>query len=249
MKRDYALKKSFVSTNFGIILLLLFVLFQIYPALAQNELSDAQMQERIQLIQQMLEQGKTNANRCWYGWLIGYSAATIGQGAVFLTNEDKETRQDMALGATTTFLGVMGQIITPMVSGIAPDRLADIAESTLEEKSNKLLEAEKLLKECVLREKDGRSWKTHAIAGAVNLGSGLVVWLGFKRSIWEGVGNFALNTVVTEVQIWTQPTRAIKDYDDYIKKYKSGEKLGCRKSETRWSITISPERLGISILF
>lgn len=243
------MKKSFVSTNSGIILLLLLVLFQIYPALAQNKLSDAQMQERIQLIQQMLEQGKTNANRCWYGWLIGYSAATIGQGAVFLTNEDKETRQDMALGATTTFLGVMGQIITPMVSGIAPDRLADIAESTPEEKSNKLLEAEKLLKECALREKDGRSWKTHAIAGAVNLGSGLVVWLGFKRSIWEGVGNFALNTVVTEVQIWTQPTKAITDYDDYIKKYKSEEKMGCRKSETRWSITISPERLGISILF
>jgi len=243
------LKKSFINTNSGIILLLLLVLFQIYPALAQNELSDAQMQERIQLIQQMLEQGKTNANRCWYGWLIGYSAATIGQGVVFLNSEDKETRQDMALGAATTFLGVMGQIITPPVSGIAPDRLSEIAESTPEEISDKLLEAEKLLKECALQEKDGRSWKTHAIAGAVNLGSGLVVWLGFKRSIWEGLGNFALNTVITEVQIWTQPTKAIKDYDDYIKKYKSGEKLGFRKSETSWSLTVSPGRLGISVLF
>ena len=197
----------------------------------------------------MLEQGKSNANRWWYGWLIGYSAATIGQGAVFLTSEDKETRQDMALGAATTFLGAMGQIITPMVPGAAPDRLADISESTAEEKSNKLLKAEKLLKESAFREKDGRSWKTHAIAGVVNLSSGLIVWLGFKRSIWEGVGNFALNTVITEAQIWTQPTRAITDYDDYIKKYKSGEKLGCRKSELSWSITMSPGGLGINILF
>lgn len=243
------MKKPSVSTNLGTILLLLIFLFQFFPALAQNELSDSQIQERLQLIQQMLEHGKSNANRWWYGWLIGYSAATIGQGAVFLTSEDKDTRQDMALSAATTFLGAMGQIITPMVPGTAPDRLADIAESTPEEKSNKLLKAEKLLKECALREKDGRSWKTHTIASVVNLSSGLIVWLGFKRSIWEGVGNFALNTVITELQIWTQPTRAITDYDDYIKKYKSGKKLDSRKSELSWSITLSPGGLGISILF
>ncbi|MCJ7813416.1 hypothetical protein MUP95_08910 [bacterium] len=243
------MKKTFASTHLGIILLLLFFFFQFHPALAQNELSDSQIQERLQVIHQVLEQGKSNANRWWYGWLIGYSAATIGQGAILLTSEDKETRQDMALGAATTFLGAIGQILTPRVPGTAPDRLADISESTPEEKSNQLLEAEKLLQENALREKDGRSWKTHAITGVVNLSSGLIVWLGFKRSIWEGVGNFVLNTVITEVQIWTQPMRAVTDYDDYIKKYKSGEKLGCRKSDTSWSITISPEGLGISILF
>jgi hypothetical protein len=243
------LKKTFVGTNSGIILLLFCFLFQLHPALAQNELSDAQTQEKLQVIKQMLEQGKPNANRWWYGWLIGYSAATIGQGAVFFASNDKETRQDMALGAATTFLGAMGQIITPRVPGTAPDRLADISESTPEERSNKLIKAEKLLRECALQEKFGRSWKTHAITGVVNLSSGLVVWLGFKRSIWEGLGNFALNTVITEVQIWTQPTRAITDYDDYIEKYNSGEKPGSRKSELSWSITLSPGKLGISILF
>lgn len=243
------MKKQFVSTNFIIFLLLLCFLFQINPALAQNELSDAQTQERLQAIRHMLEQGKPNANRWWYGWLSGYSAATIGQGAVYLTCENKETRQDMALGAATTFLGAMGQIIAPTVPGTAPDRLAQFSENTLEERSNKLRKAEELLRECALQEKFGRSWKTHAITGAVNLSSGLVVWLGFKRSFWEGVGNFALNTVITEAQIWSQPTRAVEDYDNYSNKHKSGEKLGARKFAPSWSVALSPGRVGISILF
>jgi hypothetical protein len=243
------LKKPLVRTNSITIILLLFFLFQFYLALGQNELSDSQIQERLQTIQQMLVQGKATANLWWYGWLIGYSTVTIGQGAVFLTSADKTTRQDMALGAATTFLGAMGQIIAPMVPGTAPVRLAAIPEGTPQERMNKLLAAEKLLKESALREKEGRSWEIHAITGIVNLGSGLVVWLGFKRNIWEGIGNFALNTVITEAQIWTQPTRAIKDYDDYIKKYKSGANPGCRDAETSWSVTIYPGGFGIRIIF
>lgn len=243
------MKKQFVSTNFGIILLLFCFLFQIKPALAQEKLTDAQTQERLQAIQLMLEQGQTNANRWWYGWLIGYSAATIGQGAVYFASKDKDTRQDMILGATTTFLGAMGQIFALTAPGTAPDRLAQIAANTPEERSNKLLKAEELLRECAKQEKFGRSWKTHAITGVVNLGSGLVVWLGYKRSFWEGVGNFALNTVITEAQIWSQPTRAISDYDDYIKKYNFGEEADSGKSEMAWSLILSPGRLGVCIQF
>jgi hypothetical protein len=82
------------------------------------------------------------------------------------------------------------------------------------------MEAEKMLRQNALDEKIGKSFKTHAISTAVNLGSGLVTWLGFKRNIWAGLGNFALNEVITETQIFTQPRRAMKDYDNYVNKYK-----------------------------
>ncbi|MCK7538546.1 MAG: hypothetical protein MZV63_50095 [Marinilabiliales bacterium] len=51
-------------------------------------------------------------------------------------------------------------------------------------------ETSELLKMLAVREKEGRSWKTHAIAGAVNLSSGLITWLGFKRTVWDGIGEF-----------------------------------------------------------
>lgn len=231
-----------------IIFLIVFVL-QLNPASAQEALSDSQIKERLQYIHQMLEQGKPNAGRWWYGWLIGYGAATVAQGAVCLTSKDKETKQDMALGGATTFLGAMGQVIAPMSPSLAPDQLDDIPEGTPEERIEKLSKAEKLLKECALRERDGRSWKTHAITGAVNLGTGLIVWLGFKRSAWEGLGNFALNTAITEAQIWTQPTRAIEDYENYIKKYKSGQKPAGRKPGKAWSVNLYPGGLAISVMF
>lgn len=243
------MKKQSIRTNSATIILLLLLLPAFHPVLAQNELSDAQIQERLQVIQQMLEQGTANANVWWYGWLIGYSAATIGQGAVYISSTDKETRQDMALGAATTFLGAMGQVIAPMSPGTAADRFNSIAENTPLARADKLPAAEKFLQQSALREKEGRSWQTHAITGLVNLSSGLIVWLGFERNIWEGVGNFALNTVITETQIWTQPTRAIKDYDDYVKKYKSAEKPESRNSALSWSFALYPGGFGIRILF
>ena len=89
----------------------------------------------------------------------------------------------------------------------------------------------------------------HALTGVVNLAGGIIVWLGFDRNIWEGVGNFALNTAITEIQIWTQPTRAITDYDNYIKKYKFGEQLDSKKSKLSWSVSVFPGRLGINFQF
>jgi hypothetical protein len=81
---------------------------------------------------------------------------------------------------------------------------------------------ETMLREIAEREKAGRSWKIHAVAGAVNLGSGLVTWLGFKRTVWDGLINFAMNTVITEAQIWSQPVRAVKDYDRYLTEMAGG---------------------------
>ena len=69
------------------------------------------------------------------------------------------------------------------------------------------------------REKSGKSWKIHALNGAVNLGSGLITWLGFKRSVWDGIINFAMNSAISELQILTQPTRTLKAYNLYKQKY------------------------------
>jgi hypothetical protein len=242
-------QKPFNKTKPLAIIFGLYFLFQVGSASAQDGLSDSQIEARVQYIQQALQHGKPAANRWWYGWLIGYSSATFAQGAIGLASKDHETRQDMSLGAATTFLGAMGQIIAPMVPGSAAARLASLPENTPEERKEKLRKAEKLLKACALREKSGRSWQAHAITGGANLCSGLIVWLGFKRSPWEGFGNFALNTAVTELQIWTQPTSAIKDYDTYCSRGKSGQEMGYVRSELNWFVAIYPGRLAISVVF
>lgn len=210
------------STRMAIVIVLLFFTSEFSKLLAQNELPDNEIKERIEYIRNVLEQGKPASKLWWNGWLYGYAAATAGQGAVALATNSLSTRQDMVLGAATTLIGAAGQLAMPMLPSFAPKKLELIPEDTPEERLYKLERAEELFEACALREKDGRSWKMHAASGAVNLGSGLVTWLGFKRTIWAGLGNFALNTAITEAQIWTQPVRAIREYKEYCERYKSG---------------------------
>ena len=110
---------------------------------------------------------------------------------------------------------MVGQFIAPVKSGTTPGCLIKVVVNR-SGRLELLSQAEALLVIQADKAKAGKSWQTHALTGSVNLASGLVTWLGFKRSVWEGLANFALNTAITEIQIFTQPTRAIKDYAECV---------------------------------
>lgn len=230
MSNIYSLKITRTSTGTLFFLLIFISLFS--ELKARNETPDSLVKERIDYIQKMLDHGKPAAKLWWDGWLYGYSAATLAQGAVSLTSDKLQTRQDMVLGAATTLVGAVGQLIMPMTPASAPQKLALLPEDSPGERIIKLNKAEQLLEASATREKEGRSWKMHVASSAVNLSSGLVTWLGFDRTIQSGLINFAINEAITEVQIWTQPTRAIKDYATYCDKYKNGLPSALYKPKT-----------------
>jgi len=145
-------------SNFKVILLISIFVSQSVILFAQVEIPDSLINERIRYIQDILDHGKPNVNLWWYGWLAGYSAATIGQGAICLSSNDKGTKQDMALGATTTLLGAAGQLLSPVVPDYASNQLTQIPENTHESRLQKLNNAEEMLKASAFREKSGRSW-------------------------------------------------------------------------------------------
>lgn len=235
------------TTIFKLLLILSF--FHFSKLSAQNNLPDSLVKQRIDIIQKMLDQGKPAAKLWWNGWLYGYTAATIGQGAVFLTSDKLKTRQDMALGAATTLIGAVGQLIAPMTPASAPVKLALIPGDTPEQRILKLNKAQELFEASAKREQEGRSWKMHVASGVVNAGSGLVTWLGFKRTIWDGLENFALNTAITEVQIWTQPMRASKDYKKYCEAYKYGLPYSSLNLKPRFYVNAFPGGLAVRLVF
>jgi hypothetical protein len=216
---------------------------------AQTEIPDSLVNKRINHIQNMLNQGKPAAKLWWNGWLYGYSAATVVQGAVFLSSDQLNTRQDMALGAATTLVGAIGQLIMPMTPASAPGKLALLPGDSPDDRINKLNKAEELFEASAKREKDGRSWQMHAVSSAINLSSGMITWLGFDRTIQSGLINFAINEVITETQIWTQPTRAIKDYKHYCEKYKSGLPEASNKLKTSFFVSAYPGGLALRVEF
>ena len=185
----------------------------------QVEVPDSVVSLRIQHIQNILDRNKRNADLWNYGWISAYSAGTAVQGLIYFTNENERTKQDMALGAATTLLAGLFQVIDPLEIGCKAKNLKKISGDTPGERQKKLIFAEETFMNVAKREKSGKSWKIHALNGAVNLSSGLITWIGFKRSVWDGVVNFAINSAISELQILTQPTRTLKAFNLYKKKY------------------------------
>lgn len=233
----------------GFLFLILIIGLYSSPLFAQNEIPDSLINERLQFIEKTLKYDRVNTERWWYGWLVGYSAATIGQGAVYFSSNNKNTQQDMVLGAATTFLGAAGQFISTFIPNNNLKQFTSLSENTLDEQLKKLTVAEDLLKKYAKQEKLARNWQSHAVSGVVNLGSGLVTWLGFKRTVWDGLANFALNTAITEAQIWTQPTLAKRNYKNYCLKYiKNGEPISYTP-EVNWYLEALPGGIGVKVVF
>jgi hypothetical protein len=225
----------------GIILRLsgLLLLLSLSPEGTMAQLSGTTDAEKLDFLKDALEKDRKSAVRWQNAWFVGYTAATVGQGIVYFTSSDKATRQDMALGAATTFLGAAGVIVMPVVPHDSYYRHSAGNSDTSSNRGGTEGYYATRLGDIAVREIAGRSWKNHALTGAVNLASGLITWKVFDRTLLDGFVNFALNTVITEAQIWTQPVGAIRD----LKKYSSyGPRTSCRFS-------VSPGMLAFTVDF
>jgi len=117
------------------------------------------------------------------------------------------------------------------------------------EKFRKMQEMETLLQKQAAIAVNGKGFQMQALAGCVNLTSGLITWLGFKRSVWDGLANFALNTAVTEVQIFTQPVKAKKDYRRYAAKYGLEGSRQPARNPVEWYAQALPGGLQVGLAF
>jgi hypothetical protein len=221
------------------------------PAMAEDigSLTDRAVTNRIAYIQHALDDGQKPANLWWYGWLIGYTAATAGQLAARSGTDDEKQRQDMLVGAATTALGAVGQIALPMEAGRLPARLRGMADDTPEARRVKLVAAEEFLRRSAARETLGRSWQTHAIAGAVNLAAGLVIWRHYDRSASDGLLTFAVGQLVSEIQIFTQPTKAVRDLRTYEQRSGWEQADAAATSHRTWYVGIGPRRVVVGCSF
>lgn len=242
------MKKKTNQWILGIILLMVFS-FQISPLRAQNEVKDSLVTERLQSLKATLEHDRVHTQQWWYGWLGLYSAATVVQGAIYFSSDDKSLRQDMALGAATTILGAAGQFISPLIPNKKVKQFNLLPENSSDDQMKKLAKAEELLQECIKHETESRNWQNHAMTTAVNIGGGLITWLGFKRTFGAGFVNFAINEVVTETQIFTSPTFAKRNYKNYCRKYLNGDNAVSYTPEANWYLEARPGGLGIRVVF
>jgi len=178
--------------------------------------SEPNIKERIDFIQASFDKGQTRAKLWSYTWLAINGAATGIQ--TYQAISSRHDRVSNIVSASESFLGVAALIIDPFHARSSGSELREIPESTPEELKTKLDMAEKWLERNYKQEKLGRSWLSHLgvlVVGVIGAG---IVWH------YEGRKNGLINGLTTiaggELEIWTQPTRGIKDYQEYHNKYK-----------------------------
>lgn len=218
------------------------LLFLTTGASAQNagHPTDAEVSNRLSYIQDSLNGGSKAANLWRYGWLSGYSAATVGQLAVYSTTDDEKQRQDMLVGSVTTALGAGGQIVFPLEAGRFAARLRAMPGDTPEARRVKLASAEGYLRKAAAQESFGRSWKTQAMAAAVNLAAGLTIWLHYNRPAKDGLVVFAIGQIISEAQIFSQPMRAVRDLREYEQRPDFGAVGMAANPGRTWYVGVTP---------
>jgi hypothetical protein len=226
-------------------------------ALAQQTaaLSDDQVNERLGFLENALTSAQPRAKLWWYGWIAGYSGGAIVQGGLAAANwdktgDDRHFAEDMLVGGATCALGATFLLITPFVPATGPSRLGAAPEGTAEERQAKLLQAEALLRDCVKREKEGRSWLTHGLNLGANVAAGLVTVYAFDRPWSDGLVTFAINETVSLLNIFTQPTRAQRDLENYEIRYlgKQGTYREAAAAPT-WRFSVYPGGISIGLKF
>ncbi|HVN76547.1 MAG TPA: hypothetical protein VMT19_09535 [Thermoanaerobaculaceae bacterium] len=212
-------------------------------------LTDAEVAARLDFIQGSLDRGRAAADVWWNGWLAGYGAATLGQVAAYAETDSEKSKQDMRVGAATTALGAIGQLVFPLDAGRLAVRLRAILGDTPEARRAKLAAAEAFLRRSAAQEELGRSWQAHAVAGAVNVAAGLVIWKHYKRPARDGLAAFAVGELISEIQIFTQPTRAIRDRREYESRSSFAPPGAAAGPRRAWYVGVTPGKFVVGCRF
>ena len=188
----------------------------VWPAGARAQASgdDRGERDRIVWMQARFDDGDGPSALWWYGWLGVGAAIAVGSGVAAALVDDSDVRALLVVGAAQGLLGAITQLFFPLPSIWAADELRAMPESTPEERAAKRVRAEELLRRSAKAEAGGVSWLTHLGGLGLAITGGLILWLGYER-LDLGLIDFGATLAVGELSIWTQPTGAVDDEEEY----------------------------------
>lgn len=186
---------------------------QQYGQSGASGLSDAEIDKRLNFIEQRLEGSRSHGWWWQYGWLSVSGASMVGNGVAAGTVSNHDDRIYHSVSAVQGAIGVAHSLLDPMEARKGADPIRDLPGATREQKLAKLRAAEDLLKRNAERAETRWGWKEHlgnaVLAGAAG---GIVAWQGEEGHALEvGLTGF-LGGVA---KLLTQPWAPEGDWEDY----------------------------------
>jgi hypothetical protein len=210
-----------LALSIGIILVIQGIVLGATPADAaapapvdHTSLSDTQIDQRIQFLEQRLDDSRTHGQIWFWSWMTVNAGSVVGNGQAAVLGGQHDDRVNHWTGAALGAIGVADQLLRPLEAryGAAPVR--GLPETTREQKLAKLGAAEDQLR----RNAERAEQRTQVVPYLGN--AGLALAAGLVVGLWGEVGagiKTGVSTVVGgALNIWTEPGRPARDWNDYL---------------------------------
>lgn len=208
-----------------------------------SALGEEEISQRLRFIEQRLDDGRRHATYWQYGWSGFYAVSGAIQGASAIRTDDGDNRANYIVGATKSALALTTQLLRPLGARHGADDIRAMPGESRADKLNQLERGENLLRQNAEHAGERTMWKTHLTSLAVNLAGGAAIW-AFGDSK-DALISVASGIVFSELSIWTQPGRAIKDLDEYENKYAGYDS----QKKISWHLIPTKRGAGIGINF
>ena len=176
--------------------------------------SDAELDRRIQFLEERLDDSRTHGQIWHWSWLTINGGSMIGNGIGAALTDDHDDTVQFATGATLGAIGLTNIFLRPMEARFGSDPVRGLPQGTREEKLAKLRAAEDQLRRNAERS-EGR-WSPAEWTGNVVLAAaaGTVVAVWGDES--EGIVQFASTFLGGTANLLTQPWGPKDDWEAYL---------------------------------
>ena len=236
--------------NSGLIALLVLSLLAA-PALADDPpagapitpnaqgLSDAELDRRIEWLEQTLDAGAGYSKLWQYGWSSGYAVGMVGGAVQAGLTSKNDTRVNATVTASKALLGTTRLLLTPHPARLGAQPMRDVVGTGHDAKLQRLAAGEAQLEEVAERAEKRHRWQRHAGSVALNLiGGGFIFGFGDDTDAAVSIG---VGLVVGELMIWTSPKRAEADLRSYRQQFAS------TPQDPPWTVSLVPMTGGAGI--
>jgi hypothetical protein len=200
--------------RFYTIILILLVWSSCTCGQTRAQISDAELAQRLAFITTRLAALNPNATYWQYGWTGFYTASTAAQALLAVDeDDDNDEETNYIVGAVKSAGALTQMLIKPLPAVRSFERFDAMPAETRTEQLRKLERGEALLQENADRAMGRYEWKRHLIGIGANLLGGAVI-AAFGDSS-DALTSTLVGIAVSEANIWTEPSRAIKDLEAY----------------------------------
>ncbi|MDH5378615.1 MAG: hypothetical protein OEX00_09850 [Gammaproteobacteria bacterium] len=184
------------------------------PAVAQDDVSDAEIARRIAFIEGKLDDRKGHTE-IWHGtWSVINGGATVGLAIAAGLSSSSDNRINYATQSVVALIGVADLYFFRPIPGLdGAQPIHTLPDATPEERREKLAKAEAMLRASAAREEERTGWSYHAGNVAVNGLAGTVI--GVFGDTKDGIVAGSFGFLGGLAYAFTEPWGRKQDLRDY----------------------------------